>query len=353
MQRVLALDPQVLLWSWQGRHLKQQGNVTQDRYNRTLRQRETYLQLQRENPNLIWLYNFLQDERIKLGKGDVVAAIRQVVMQGDEATPAVWRYIAHHRERDFRLLLDRYVPDGGYIGRWQVLVPWARVLILLGLNRTLPAAVAKGLFFHEGIRAYLDGDVKFRGGPIHIATLRTVVNEAIRRHHRGQLEDFLREDLVEVMTWLHSGGVELDRNQVRAGWRHLARQAVEWRVLAEYRDWSEVLNWQCILPTIQIGPWTVVPLTDAWSLRKEALVMRNCVDAYLPECVGGRKQIFSVRNCHDKPVATIGLEFNGEFWRVYDFRGFANSPIKGALQGLDQLVFQRHEDLYCLEAVHS
>ena len=86
----------------------------------------------------------------------------------------------------------------------------------------------------------------------------------------------------------------------------------------------------------------IVPLTDAWQVRREAITRRHCADQMIDACVAGACRLFSVRNEHGKSVATIGIECVEGTWSVIGFRGFANQPVAYALIGLDVHVAQRY-----------
>ena len=112
-------------------------------------------------------------------------------------------------------------------------------------------------------------------------------------------------------------------------------RAVRWKVELEAWDSLKQLAWDSLLPEIQIGQWRIVPLTDAWQLRREALTRRHCADQYVDECLTGDYRLFSVRNNHGKSVATIG------WYRAQE------NELDVLCEAHDQLELQRAIDAGC------
>ena len=148
-----------------------------------------------------------------------------------------------------------------------------------------------------------------------------------------------------MLNWLEEQRPVLDKNQLRRGWKYLARRAADWKLELEQANYLKLLEWDSLLPELDLGRWRIVPITDAWALRREALERRHCADQYLDECIGGTSKLFSVRNATGKSVATIGIERFRRSWRVFGFRGFANRDVPEELVGLDREVLRRYVDL--------
>ena len=140
----------------------------------------------------------------------------------------------------------------------------------------------------------------------------------------------------------------LDKNQLKAGWKCLTKLAVHWKVESEAAETLCQLQWESCLPTIAVGPWTVLPLTDAWQLREEALRQHHCVDHYIEECLAGNRRFFSARNARGYRVATIGIAIDRHEWRSLGIRGVANTPVWASLEGLDDDIAQRYTDIWRL-----
>lgn len=230
------------------------------------------------------------------------------------------------------------------------LAPWQKWLRLLGKLRrvrAVPRALA-ALFSHDtynGLRTEEGDRVRFRGVLLQPGVLRAILDEGERRLANGSHKRFIEEDLIEILTWLEAENPRFDKNQLRQGWNHLASRAVAWRVEREERDTLKDFAWESLLPEMTIGKWRIVPLTDAWQLRREALKQRHCADQYLEACLAGTSRLFSVRD-KGRSVATIGIECSGKGWSDFGFRGFANQPVPEAMLGLEDEVARRYADLW-------
>ena len=350
LRDALQLDPQIVQWCRKGRPTYR-DYVTHRFYNNVLAERATYQRIQNDNPNLVWLYNFLRGEKLHPGGDQPVARMKAWLLGQRGVGEAGWRLVANGKEQNFRHIIEFLDADGGICGRHEYLAKWLRMLVKLRRDRAVPRPLT-GMFEHDtydGMRTELGNRVRFRDVAIQPGVLRSILEEGERRLARGSHQSFIQDDVVEVMTWLQTESPVLDKNQLRRGWQYLADQAMSWKVEREACDTLKNLTWVSLLPETQIGPWTIVPLTDAWQLRHEALTRRHCADQHLDECLNGKYRHFSVRNSHGKPVATIGIEQEGMKWKVFGFRGFANRPVPEALQGLDVEVAKRYSDPWKLE----
>jgi hypothetical protein len=347
LRDALKLDSQVVQWCRKGRPTYR-DYVTHVQYNNVLADRATYQSIQEDNPNLVWLYNYLRAEKVHPRGSQPVAGMKAWVLHQDGVSEAGWRLIANSKEQDFRHLIDFVDADGGILGRHTYLSKWVRLLGKLRRRHAVPRPLL-GLFVHDIYDAE-DGDhVRFRDVVLQTGTLRAILDEGERRLANGSHEGFIREDVVEVMTWLETERPVLTKTQLRQGWKYLATRAARWKVEIEAFGLLSALSWDSLLPETQVGQWRVVPLTDAWQLRREALSQRHCADQHINECLADNYRHFSVRNAHGKPVATIGIEKDGMTWKVFGFREFANRPVRGALRGLDVEVAQRYSDLWQLK----
>jgi hypothetical protein len=55
---------------------------------------------------------------------------------------------------------------------------------------------------------------------MRFATLRAILTEAERRLMSGGLDEFIRNELTEVITWLAATDPELDGGRQKAGWKY-------------------------------------------------------------------------------------------------------------------------------------
>ncbi len=345
----LKLDPQIILWCRKGRPTYRDF-VTQAQYNQVLAERTIYQRIQDDNPNLIWLYNFLRAENLQPAGDQPVAGMKAWLLEHKGVTESSWRLIANSKVQNFQHLIDFVDADGRISGRHEWLPRWLRMLDKLHGEKALPRPLLR-LFVHDmydGMRTGEGDRVRFRGVIIQPGVLRAILQEGKRRIQNGSHGRFIDEDVVEVATWLQAENPVLDKKQIRQSWKYLASQAAKWKVEREASDTLKDLAWDSLLPEIQIGQWRIVPLTDAWQLRREALAQRHCADHYLEECLAGDYRLFGVRTGQGKRVATIGIERAGESWKVFGFRGFANRKVPETLLGVDKEVLRRYSDLWQL-----
>jgi len=344
-RNALNLDRDVLRWCRKGSHRIAQAAVTLERYNRTLLQRGIYEQLERENPNLIWVYNLALDDKVWLEPGDAAAALKQAVLRKPDMTPACWRLLCRSKEQDFRNILDWYDPDGSPRQRWWELAPWLRLLVMLRCRTPLPRNVVQSLFMHDSTESNrVERSANVRNTWMPVQVVRILVQEAERQHASGRLRAFVDSGLTDVVTWYEATRPNLDKNQIGQGFPYLERRAAEWKLELAAKAELGPNRWTT-LSDARVGPWTIVHLADAFMLRQEALRMRHCADRYAEDCKRCAKSIFSVRNSNGKSVATIGLEHLRGMWHVFSFRGFANQPVPAGMRGLEETVchlFRKH-----------
>lgn len=349
LRDAFGLDPEIVLWCRKGRP-PSRDYVSHAMYNGVLGERAAYRRIQDDNPNLVWLYNVLRAGGLDPGGSEPVAEMKARLLAWGGVGEAGWRRLANAKERDFRHIIGFVDADGRTACAHEYLPKWLRVIGNLRRDHAVPRPLT-GLFEHDtydGRRASEGSRVRFRGVWLHPGTLNAILDEGERRLANASHKRFIEEDVVEVLTWLKAEQPVLQKNQLRLGWKYLAARAAAWRVEREACDTLKDLAWDSLLPQTEIGPWRIVPLTDAWQLRREALAQRHCADGLLEECLNGTNRLFSVRNAQGKCLATIGIERAEDEWKVFGFRGFANRQVPDALLGLDREVLRRYGDLWRL-----
>ncbi len=345
LREAIQPDPQILAWARAGRPRHLNRFVCNLLYNRTTRYQAQYAQVQRDNPRLVWLLTFLLDEGLCGASDQVVAWMKREIELG-RVSPAGWRLLANGQEKDFRHVRDWIGPDGEVTGRSLELACWLRCL--LALRRTTPMAPAiQRLLLHDAFDT-AGRAICFRNVRLPVPVVRILLAEAERRLGAGSLAPFVRNDLVEVMTWLEAGQPVLVKNQLKAGWEHLTRRAAEWKREAEASAALGHLEWVSALGTVRAGEWTITPLTNVWQVRREALRQHHCADRYLEECMAGTVRLFNVTNAVGKPVATIGIERKKDRWTSIGIRASCNRAVTGTLVGLDETVVRRYTDVWRL-----
>lgn len=237
--------------------------------------------MQRDNPRLVWLLTFLLDEGLRGATDQVVAWMKREIERW-KVSPAGWRLLANGSEKDFRHVRDWIGPDGDVTGRTFELAAWLRCL--MALRRTSPMARAiQRLLLHDSFEA-AGRSITFRNVHLPVPVVRILLVEAERRLRAGSLTSFVRDDLVNVMTWLEAGQPVFVKNQLKAGWKYLTRRATEWKREAEAAAALRHLEWASALGAVRTGEWTITPLTNVWQVRREALRQHHCADHYLDEC---------------------------------------------------------------------
>lgn len=346
LREAIRPDPQILAWARAGRPRHNNRNVCDLLYNRTLRYKLQYAQVQKESPRLVWLLTFFLDEGLHVPEGQPIAWMKGDI-ESRQVTPAGWRLLANGSEKDFHHIRDWIGPADAFGQRVYELTAWLRCL--LALRRTTPMAPAiRRLFLHDAFDTGEGPTLLFRNVRLPLPVARMVLAEAERRLLAGSMEQFVSDDLVDVMTWLGSEHATLASNQIKAGWRHLARRAAEWKLAVEAAAELGVLAWDSVLGVTHADGWVVTPLTSVWQVRREALRQHHCADSYLAPCAAGKVRLFSVANAAGKSVATIGIVCEEHGWRPIAIRAACNRAVTATLIGLDEKIARRYTDMWRL-----
>lgn len=304
-----------------------------------LEHRQRYLQVQRETPNLLWLYILMAKTAINLPDGEVVAAMKMRLLQEPVLTPEAWRYVANGHILDFWVVLEVSDPDEEPVSRWNLLVAWLQILSGLCLaEQHLPVQLQQ-LFLNDSLLVNQDAnvvEVQLRGAWMSFNTLRSILNEARTRLSADTLDHFIEKELPAVITWIAAADPCIDRNQERSGWQFLARSAEEWRTKLETRPIAEKQIWRSVVDFLQCGEWRIAGVTNAWGLHRLSLSQRHCADRFLEGCIADLERIFTISDEDDRIRATIRLSRGGSTWSVSEVRGFANSQVSEYLQELSR-----------------
>ena len=203
VRNALALDVEVLGWCRRGRSRHKNSCVNVLKYNRGLAHLDTYAQIARDNPNLVWLYTFMLDERFRcLPSREKAIAGMKSSLTSLGVTPAGWRMLAGGRERDFLHVRDYICDEDSVHTRKSELVFWLRFAPQLRLREPLHGALLR-MLAHDNYERR-PGRVCFRNVVMASTTFNVILAEAQRRQVNGSLTSFINEDLVEVVTWLEA-----------------------------------------------------------------------------------------------------------------------------------------------------
>ena len=316
--------------------------ITPNRCMNISKRRDKYLQIEHDNPNLIWLYTLMLEDEVELPHGEVISAMKQRLLEESSLTPLAWRFIANGTADDFRVVLDSRVLGEEPQWRWHTLRAWLQVLSGLQLNSPIPEPI-QALFLHDGLVVEQDnGEILFRGAWMGFDTLRHILKEAEKRLAAGTLQQFAETEMVDVITWLAATDPDMDNNQIYNGWSYLARTAAEWKSETSLMEIYQDLKWESALSQVQFGYWVIQSVDDAWSVHRLAISQRHCADRYIEGCIHGSERIFVIRNPEGKIVATLRITLADEKWVVGDIRGFANSDVSAEIIELGDVVAKHY-----------
>jgi hypothetical protein len=86
-------------------------------------------------------------------------------------------------------------------------------------------------------------------------------------------------------------------------------------------------KWKCKLSETLIGEYLIIPLTSAKLLKSEGYQMNNCCRDYVDQCAEMTYCLFSIRRRSGERVATLGLEYDHDYWRFDQCFGPSNTEV--------------------------
>jgi len=86
-------------------------------------------------------------------------------------------------------------------------------------------------------------------------------------------------------------------------------------------------RWPCPLVAQEMGDFFVVPLTSSRELASEGWNMQHCVATYDSNCANGIYQVFSIRDLLGNRIATLGLTYGPNGWKVDQCLGLSNVEV--------------------------
>lgn len=324
VQEALGIDSQILDIACRARTVRHKNNLDDTHFNRVIKHLEKYQQLNREAPNLLWLYTLTLQEYIELPEGELIQELKKLCLKAGTKERG-WRLITRSHLRDF-------APAVEFSGsKWKYFIEYVQLHNTLDLNAMITSK-ASHLFDEPYWNVEHDGTVTYRGVNLLPATLNSYIHEA---SNQRDINAFLTSDATAVFVWLSEVKPKLDNNQIRLGWRWLSHEANCW--LAEKASHAKLnaVRWECGLGETVVGGYKFAPLSNAWLVRQEALRYRHCADNYIKRCIDGTYRIYGVYDSHDKHKATLGIQFNeGNGWAVHQIKGFANQAVSNQLKDL-------------------
>jgi len=167
------------------------------------------------------------------------------------------------------------------------------------------------------------------------------VSKAVDDHWR-KLPDpekrrhFARKEWMQVITWMRDTRPVFDRNQWRSGWQAIYRNFLKWKKLNPAAN-----TWHSVLPAFDHRGFHVQPLTSSYDLAQEGYRMQHCVITCAQRCHAGGYRLFSVSDISSgKPLVTIGIQRDGNYWKIDQIKGRLNRDPQPEPAGLG-LVIQR------------
>ena len=86
-------------------------------------------------------------------------------------------------------------------------------------------------------------------------------------------------------------------------------------------------KWKCKLPETLVGEYLIIPLTSAKLLKSEGYMMNNCCRDYISQCMELKYCLFSIRRRTGERLATLGLAYNEDYWRLDQCFGPSNTEV--------------------------
>jgi hypothetical protein len=86
-------------------------------------------------------------------------------------------------------------------------------------------------------------------------------------------------------------------------------------------------KWKCKLSESLVGEYLITPLTSVKLLKSEGYVMNNCCREYVDQCAELKYCFFSIRTRSGERLATLGLEYDHDYWRFDQCFGPSNTEV--------------------------
>lgn len=314
--------------------------LTPEIYEYILKFQANYLEIEQDNPNLMWLYTVLLINRERYYGGQIIAAMKKRLLEAEVLTPMAWRYIANGTASDFRIIIDYKEYGIPTDSNWQFLIYWLQFMSGMKRKKPIPEPIQR-LFINDSMIFMIENDeIHFRGAWVQLDTMRHIIQEAENRLLVGSLDQFVENELIDVLTWIAAVDPVLDHNQTKKGWEYLAKTAAKWQADLDEKETYQKLRWHSVLPQMLIQGRVIKPVVDAWSLRRLALSQRHCGDSFIEDCLNGITRIFVISNLDGDVCATLRLTFVDEAWIVSEIKGFANSQSLPEIEYLGEEVAQ-------------
>lgn len=326
----LKIEPEILRIARRAltvRKLRNQPHLTIEHFNNVIRHIEGYRQLDKEAPNLLWLYTIALEEKV-IPKGELIQALKKMLVYYSGIRERGWRLICKSNIRDFEPALETYGEQWGY------LVEYIKLHNLLDRNQAIPRK-ALHLFNEPHWIVDIKNRIFYRGVEVKPALLNSYINETINTEN---LEEFAQNEAIPVFTWLSDVEPQLDKNQLKKGWPWLLKEATTWIDKNATEAHLSTIQWECKLGALTLGQYQFVPLINAWQVREEAIRNRHCADQFIDKCRAGIYRLYSVYFYNGKHKATLGVKFEDNQWELHQLKSFANQTVSLQVQSIAESI---------------
>lgn len=314
----LEIDPELMRIARRAKAVRKvelQTNHDIEHFNNVIQYINGYRQLDKEAPNLLWLYTIALEEKV-IPKGELVQALKKMLVYCSGCRERGWRLVCSSNIRDFEPALET---NGD---QWDLLVEYIKLHNLLDRNQAIPRK-ALHLFNEPYWKVNNKNKIVYRGVEVKPVLLNSYINAVINTEN---IEEFSLSEAVAVFTWLFDAKPQLDKNQLKKGWPWLFKEATKWLEDNATEAQLTAIQWECKLGAVTLGQYQFVPLINAWQVRQEALRNRHCADQYIENCRAGTYRLYSVYY-NNKHRATLGVEFENRRWEVHQIKSFANQSV--------------------------
>ena len=281
------------------------------------------------NPRMTHFY-FLACETGFIGGGEDLGVLRTKCLEFG-LSPVAWRFLGRHGDAGYRAAIDPWLGSDQVIGNALCYLEWQ---CRAGLRKPLPTALGKGFIAASGNFLEIEGDIE-----IDPRIARAAREHWDRLKSPQERQAFAGQDWVEVLVWMRDQKPQFDRNQWRTGWSAIWRRYRRWALLPRHD-----VHWQSLLDGFAEAEWRVEPLTSSCELALEGFRMRHCVSSYTQRCMEGDCRLFSV-SCRSsgKSLATVGLVWRDDRWRLGEVQGKCNRSPAPGVSGLAKQILKRYK----------
>lgn len=142
----------------------------------------------------------------------------------------------------------------------------------------------------------------------------------------GTFEAFEQEQLPAVLAWIDATAPSIDDDTRRRGWNILLRRTRWWESEQQARSEQRGPAWPGVITEpFVFEDYRLTPLTDAYALWREGVIMHHCIGTYSAQCASGTTLALHVDPPEGGRGFTLLLSGAREGgWACQDIRGIAN-----------------------------